>query len=125
MGQANNNPRARSFGQGLHSGGHGKVLCSCGNVIKQCRCPNNDAVIETRPHPACGRAAPVTLETSPDALRDVGAAIQQAFADHDAHFIHDRARGKYLLQVRATQLEGVLAAVLTIATGTRVEVELL
>jgi hypothetical protein len=32
---------------------HGKVMCSCGRIIEQCRCPQNHEVTETRPHPAC------------------------------------------------------------------------
>lgn len=32
---------------------HGRIVCSCGRVLMQCRCLDNGTVLETRPHPAC------------------------------------------------------------------------
>jgi len=32
---------------------HGRTLCSCGRVIKQCRCIEGHRNVTTIPHPAC------------------------------------------------------------------------
>ena len=57
---------------------HYKVMCSCGNVIRQCRCPG--PVTETKPHPACGKeAAP-----SPEATKRMPCAGCMATDNHDS-----------------------------------------
>ncbi len=54
---------------------HGKIMCSCGRVIAQCRCiDHGNRIIETRPHPACGLPplkppAPPLSALSVDAVR--------------------------------------------------------